>query len=450
VVLAPFVFLVLCAAGVPSFAQPPPSSLSGPLPDLSHPLTVDDLVRIAVQRNLDFAQAREAVEGAIGSRTGSLSGLLPNLNGSYSFTRRGANGLFVDPSTGIAFRATGYSSTYGLTVRGGANIIDLPSIYDYRGARFGVNSARQSLAASRSATVLQVEQQYYAVIQAQQIANVNEEAYNLALDQLKRTQSLFELGSVARADVLQAQVNVASAERDRISAENAIEQQRSALAILIAVPVESPIQLADPPPVADSIAIAPEPELIAQAEANRPEVKRAYQDLLASRSSNLAARALRYPSISGTYSYSKQGAQAGDVLKDLNHDSNWGFALALSVPIFDGLATKGQIERTSAEVRARQDVLEKARLQVALDVREAVLAMRNAMQEIRSARQGVSYAEESVRLQQALYENGGGTLLEWTNAQVELTRARQALVAAENDLRIAQAGLASALGEYAQ
>jgi len=59
----------------------------------------------------------------------------------------------------------------------------------------------------------------------------------------------------------------------------------------------------------------------------------------------------------------------------------------------------------------------------------------------------VTFAEESVRLQRALYENGGGTLLEWNNAQVELTRARVAVVEAEVQLRLAQAQLERALGE---
>jgi outer membrane protein len=426
-----------------------------PLPDLTQPLTVDEVIRITLERNLDLAQANEAVAVAHGSRTSSLSGLLPGLGADYSFSRRGFNSTgraVVDPVTGEVFlvnAGTTYTSTWALSVSGRTNLIDLPSINNYRQAGHGEESARQSFAAARNAAVLNAEQQYYAVIGTQQLAAVNEEAYTLAQDQLRRAQSLFELGSVARSDVLQAQVNLASAERDRIAGQNRIEQQRSSLAVLMGIPVGAPVKLAEPAPP-DTAPPPPEADLIRQAETARPEVLRAEQDLEAARMAEASARALRYPSLGGGYSYSKTGPSR-KVLdpQEVNKNANWGFDVGLSLPIFNGFSTKGRIQQTSAEVRARQEALDQSKLQVALDVRQAVLSIKNGIEEIRSATQGVSFAEESVRLQRALYENGGGTLLEWNNAQVELTRARQALVAAQISLRLAQASLQNAIGAYA-
>ena len=131
---------------------------------------------------------------------------------------------------------------------------------------------------------------------------------------------------------------------------------------------------------------------------------------------------------------------------DLDQEARWGFSVGVSQTLFDGLRTKGSIQRATAGRRAQERALDAQRLQVALDIRESLLALKNAAEGIRSAREGVSLAEESARLQKALYESGGGTLLEWNNAQVELTRAKVAVVEAEASYHLAEAALERAVG----
>jgi outer membrane protein len=428
------------------------ASADPPTPDLSHPLTLQELVQIARERNLGLAQSQQTVQQARGAYTGSLSGLLPNLSADYSYSRSASNSndSYFDPNLGriiLGGHTTTYAYSYGLGVSGGTNLIDLPSWYNRRQAGRNLEAARYGLSDSRSTLALSVRQQYYALIRAQELNTVAQSAYELTQEQLRRAQSLFQLGSVARSDVLQAQVNLATNDRDRIASQNAIDQERARLAVLLALPVDAPLTVAEPPPAPDSVTVAPEDELVREAQGKRPDLLQEKAGYEAARQAELASRSQRYPSLGGSYSYSKQRLHPDEVVRSFNHDARWGFNLGVSMPIFDGLQTKGRIQSATAARRLRERALADKMLQVSLDVRVAVIGIRNASEEIRSARQGVSFAEESVRLQKALYEGGGGTLLEWTNAQVELTRARVAQVEAEIDLRLAQAALARALGE---
>jgi outer membrane protein TolC len=286
---------------------------------------------------------------------------------------------------------------------------------------------------------------YYELVRAEDLTQVNNEAHQLATDQLRRAQSLFELGSVARGDVLQAQVNLAAADRDRIQAANQVESQRARLALALAVPVDAPLEIADPPPPPVDLP-GDEDALIQEAISNRPDLRQAAASLAAARANLNAAKWERYPSVGASYSYTKRGDELGELFKQFDQDISYGVGVGLEWQLFDGFSTKGAIERAVAARNTEQQAFEQQRLQVALDVRESLIAIRNASEKIRSAEEGVRLAEESAKLQQALYESGGGTLLEWNNAQVELTRARVSLVDAQVDLHLALAGLELALG----
>jgi len=416
--------------------------------DLSRPLALEDLQRIAVERNLGLAQSEANVAIARGTATRAWSGLLPSANArlAYRQTTYKYDSAVVDPNTGRPVSGS-FQDNFSLGADGGVNLVDLPSWYNLRAAQRSLSAARFGHEDARSLLRLNVTQQYYALIRAQQLAAVAREAYTLNQDQLRRSQSLFELGSVARSDVLQAQVNLATSERERLATENQIEVERSRLALLLGLPVQSAVQVQEPPPVTDFPAVGDEEELIARAHRQRPDVRRTEASLRAAEASEAAARWQRLPSLGAGYSYFKEADDLGGSLQRLNRNAQWGFNVGLSLNIFDGLNMEGGMQQATARRRQDERALEESRLQAALDIREAALSIRNASEEIRSAREGVTFAEESVRLQRALYENGGGTLLEWNNAQVELTRARVAVVEAEVQLRLAQAQLERALGE---
>jgi outer membrane protein len=426
-----------------------------PLPDLTRPLSLDQVVRLALERNLTLAQSWENVESSRGSLMSTRAQLLPNASASSGYnqtTVKSSPGQSIDPRTG-QIRDTGgktVTGTYDVSLTGRQNLIDLPSVYGTRAAQSRLGSAHQGYRSARLGAVLQAKQQYYALYRAQELARVAAESYALNQDQLKRTQSMFELGSVARNDVLQAQVNLSKSERQKIAADNTIDQERARLALILGLPVSASIQIESPPALTDSLVTQSEGELLREAEQARPDLQQSKLELRAAHLGELSAKAQRYPSFSGGASYSKHAGTLGDTYSSFGQDASWGFNLGLSLTLFDGLATKGQIQQARAGQRAGQEKLEQTRLQVALDLRESLLQINNAYQEIRSAREGVRLAQESVRLQKALYESGGGTMLEWTNAQVQLTAAQVDQVQAEVDLRLAKAGLDSALGRVVE
>jgi outer membrane protein len=441
---------LLALAAVAFFPVRQVAGQEPPAVDLSHPLNLEELVRIAKERNFGYARSVEDVQTAKGSYLSARSPLLPSAAASiqYNQTISKFTAPRVDLNTGEVLRTGVRDVTIQsrLEIGGRANLVNLPVWYGFQESKNQLAAAGYGLTRTGQNLRYNVTTQYFALVRAKELTRVSQEAYDLSNEQLARAQSLYDLGSVARSDVLQAQVNLASSDRDRISAMNSVDQERARLALDLALPVDSPVEVADPEPLPEQVPGEDEDALIRRALEGRPDLQQAVASLRAAELGVKSAEWERYPSLSGGYFYSKRAVTVDNVFSDLGQDISYGFSVALQWTLFDGLNTKGDIQRAIAGRRAQDRAVKETELQVSLEVRESLIGIKNAAESIRSAEEGVRFAEESVKLQKALYESGGGTLLEWNNAQVELTRAKVSLVEAQIDLHLALASLELALG----
>jgi outer membrane protein TolC len=171
-----------------------------------------------------------------------------------------------------------------------------------------------------------------------------------------------------------------------------------------------------------------------------------------------AARWLRLPTVGAQASWA-QTKRAGDQespgyqteeWETLPYDytsEDWSVAVAANLNLFTGLQTEGEIERAKGQVLESRELLERLEKDAALEVRNSHVAIRDARESLNAARTSVSLAEESLRLQQALYESGAGTLLDWDDARLKLRRAELSRIQAEISLLLSHARFRRALGE---
>lgn len=99
---------------------------------------------------------------------------------------------------------------------------------------------------------------------------------------------------------------------------------------------------------------------------------------------------------------------------------------------------------TLLEAEASRRQLE---LDVAVEVRTAWLALREAAQRISVAKEGLASAEEDYKFSKGRYDLGAGTFLDLLTAEVNLSNAKRSYVEALADARVAEADLERAIGE---
>ena len=125
---------------------------------------------------------------------------------------------------------------------------------------------------------------------------------------------------------------------------------------------------------------------------------------------------------------------------------NWDVGLILSWPIFQGGLTRAQVDEAAANldnVDAQKGVV---LLQVRLDVEQARLAVRAAKASLGATNDAVTNGKEQLRLAEARYSTGVGSIIELNDAQLAYANAQTQAVQARYGLATARVQLLSALG----
>ncbi|MFH0777376.1 MAG: TolC family protein, partial [Candidatus Eisenbacteria bacterium] len=262
-------------------------------------------------------------------------------------------------------------------------------------------------------------------------------------DELQKAQALFDVGSVAKGDVLKARVRVSQSELELIGAENRVKLERSRLAKLLGFPVDTPLEIVED--LGGEEPLVSVENAVPTALARRPDFLAAGEDYRTARSGLLAARAARLPSIYTSVQYSWSDNAFPETSEYLRKNYSWDIRLGLSLPIFS-LPTTGSIRQAAARAAMAENQLRDAELQTALEAKEALLIVEEAAKRIKASKSGLASAEEDYRLSRERYEVGSGTMLELLDAEVSLSRARSAYVESLAGLRMAEALLEKATG----
>lgn len=152
------------------------------------------------------------------------------------------------------------------------------------------------------------------------------------------------------------------------------------------------------------------------------------------------ARTGYYPVLNGNAAYGWSG-------EEFPLDKEWTIGAGLSIPLFNGFQTRGQIDEARANlvsVRADEELVKQT---VRFDIAQAYANLSNARQRLALTEVSLSQAMENRGLAEGRYAAGVGSALEVTDAVVSEVTAKTEAIGAQYDYQIALAGLAKAMGE---
>lgn len=420
------------------------SAQEGVLP--AGPLSVDVCVAIALERNDLLGQAEAGLQATKGSYWQSYRDLLPNVSVSAGWSRSDpAREVPVQEGNFWIIRAIKYDGA--LSLRASQTLLSLPALQRARRTRRSLHAAQYDLAATRDDVEVTARQQYFTLLATMKLADVEVRAVALSREQLRRAETLFRLGSVARSDVLQAQVNLAEADQIALDRRNAVALERGRLAMVMGLDPRTPLEI-------DTMLVVPQEAVagdldqwVRRAMEQRPELRAARYRVEASGLAVSAAKLSRLPAVGLDYSWRRSASSDDEWLENpLVRQTTWSVSVGASVQLFDGLGTEGRIESAKGDERLQIERLERLDKEVALEVRDAYLSAANEWENVQAAETRVVLNRENLRLQQALYESGAGTLLEWDNARLDMRRAEVSLIQAQINLLLAHVHFEKAIG----
>ena len=283
---------------------------------------------------------------------------------------------------------------------------------------------------------------YFDMLQADNLQVLGRESVDRLADHLKNVEAQYEVGVVAKVDVLRSQVELANAKQSLIQAENNYQIAEANLNKIVGLPMDTQLKL-------DNILVYTPYDNDLQycldyAAKHRPELEQAKQQVEAAKGALRVAISGHMPQVNASASQNWDNSNGNNWPGDDN--GNWTVGVQVTMNIFDSGVTVSRIHGAEAELAKAHESYRDTVDLVNLDVRANYLSMREAEKRIDTTKLAVSQAEEDYRIAQLRYMNGVGTNTDVLDAQVALTDAKTNYLQAMYDYNTCKTNLETAIG----
>jgi outer membrane protein len=301
-------------------------------------------------------------------------------------------------------------------------------------------SQNQNVTNTRAQVLIDVQQAYYQALASESVLGVAKATIDLRRLTLRQVKALAQGGLKSTLDVSFAQVSVSQAELDLFRAENDAKASHARLSAALGYERDQPFSLSDEPlppsldPNVDS--------LIETAITQRPDLAalRLNRDALSRYA--VAEMQLRNPTI-----VAAGVAGVAPLRDDRLPETYSAVGVNVNIPVLNGGLFKARREEAESRAAAAGKDVQDLSVQIAREVRVAWLDANDAFQRLDVTARMVAEANEALRLAQARYDNGLGSIVELNQALLNQTSAEITSATAKYEYLSRRSALTYAMGD---
>jgi outer membrane protein TolC len=241
--------------------------------------------------------------------------------------------------------------------------------------------------------------------------------------------------------VLRAQVQLKTEQQRLLAQKNAVAKAKLTLGRAIGLPGDQIFNTTDDLPF--SALDSGVDSLLQQAYQHRNDMRAAEASIRAAEFAIQSARSEQYwPQVVVEGDY-------GDIGKTLFTSAHGSFSVlaGLRVPIYAGGRAKADVEAAEIVLHTKKNALEDLRGRVEYQVRNAVLDLQSAAEQVTVAKTNVELANETLTQARDRFSAGVSDNIEVVQAQQLLAQANQDYINSLSSHNAAKIALAAALGE---
>ena len=433
--------------------------------------TLRECIDYAVKNNISIKSSELDIKNAVINKKDAFGAFLPNVNASASHSWN--IGLNQNITTGILENQTTQFTQAGLNVS--VDIYNgLKNQMQLRKSNLAIIASQYQMTKMQEDIALNVANAYLQILFNKENLKVQQEqkAYNLT--QLDRTTQLVDAGVVPKGDLLDVKATAAADSQRVIAAQNALLISKLSLAQLLRLDDFKNFDIDENqiPELNEEILLQSSETIVKKAKETRTELKIANTNVELAEKDIAIARASYQPTISGFYSFSTRAAYSDRVVgvqpnatnptstvgfvegtnqlvlqpnftpilgnplplfDQFSNNKGQNFGISVNVPIFNGFATRNNVERSKV-------ALERAKLNLSqqeLDIERNVFT---AYSDANAAKESFEAAEITLEARllsfdyaKERYEVGLMNVFDFNQAQTLLVNAQSEVLRTKYD-----------------
>lgn len=403
--------------------------------------TVKNSVAFAITHSPDSRVALQRMEMARASVAQARAGYYPTVDISAQYGQTN-NPMY---SFGNILNQSSFTPSIDFNDPGRTDDLNLRAGMKYRfynggrdqagveAAEAGVARSKMNREAIHSRLAYEVVRSFQAMVQAKEMLAARAASLEAIRASIAVARARYKAGDLLRVDLLNLEVQESRATENNILSQHQLELSQKIFLHLLGLKEGSVVI----DPLLDELQQVPEQ----RSYANRPELQALNHAEEAALANLAAAKGGNLPTLDGfaSYQYDK-----GFVLNG-NGDS-WMAGLKLNYRLYEGNRTSAEVARAMAELSAVRSQRQKLELAMDLEVKQADLSYRQAVQRFKVTSKMVEQARESAHLSRSRFKEGVILSSDLIDVEMRLTDALVRQSVAKANIKVAKADLRRAMG----
>ena len=308
--------------------------------------------------------------------------------------------------------------------------------------RNGEYSLRKNL----NETVYNVITSYYNIVTLEEQLKATQEQITLYTDRYTLAQRRFEIGTGAKYEVLEAQVDLNEQQSALLSLQNSIALAKSSLNNLMGKQPDTSYEVIDTIRIAS---LPPFSEVKEKIENENPDILLANSDLAILMQTKKEVNAARLPSVtlSGFYNFARNRNGAGFTL--FNQTYGPSGSIGVSIPLFNGGLVKKQLQVTDIQIKNQDITIAQTKNDLQTTLNNAYINYNNSLKAIELEKNNLKLATENIYIATERYRKLNITSVELRQIQISYNAVKNRLYDALYQAKVAEAGISLLTGDIA-
>lgn len=413
-------------------------------------LTLNEAIATSLQNNYDIQLSRnDSLVAALDYAYADYA-LLPRIsaNGGLNFNRNNSKQVLADGTKRERNGIKSNNSTASLNLNW--TLFDGLRMFIAR-KRLGqlVELGELQIKAQIITTVADVMRLYYDIVRQQQQLTATQEQMQLSGERLKLAQYKFDIGTGAKPDLLQAQIDLNAQKSGALAQETAINKLKEQLSQLLVLPLQNDFSIADTSIVFNN-ALSVD-SIRAGITALNPQLLLAQKNLDVAALALRQRRAERYPTLEFNSAYNFNKTDNKSVINPFqplfnqNHGLNYGFTA--TIPLFNGFNNRRLIKSAELDIKYQQLQYDRSLALINTSIANAYRDYDLYKRALALEEENIKLVRENIFIARERYRLGISTFIEMREAQQSLADASNRLIQARYNTKIAEIELLRLRGD---